>query len=237
VLWERVKIFLAQWVGTWLTNTVARSLRVRIVNDEGLEELEKRHGAICFCGWHNKLLVPLHHHRFVKGYALASEHTDGELVGRVLQNWGYTLIRGSTTHGAVRALIQVVRAVRAGHSIGITPDGPRGPRYVVQPGVVLLAQKAQCPLVPLGFASSWYVEFNSWDRFQFPLPCARAEIRYGEPILVPAEVAEDEIEVWRKRVEDGLMRVTREAEASVGLPPEDARQEAPARTSAAAVSP
>ena len=219
--WDRTNTFLAERIGTWLMGAIARSLRVDIVGDDMLEELAAQHGPICFCGWHNRLLVPLYHHRFNEGYVLVSEHTDGELIGRVLQHWGYTLIRGSTTHGAVRALIQAVRVVRSGHSIGITPDGPRGPRYVVQPGLIFLAQKARCPIVPMGFASSRRWRFRSWDRFEVPKPWARAAIRYGEPIFVPAELAEEDVELWRRRVEEGLMKVTREAEAALGLPPEE----------------
>ena len=218
---DRIKIFLAQWAGTWLATTIARTLRYDIEGDAQLAGLADRYGAIVFCGWHNRLLVPLFHHRHVGGgHALVSEHTDGELVGRVLQNWGYTLLRGSTTHGAVRLLIQAVKVMRAGHSLGITPDGPRGPRYVAQAGTVALGQMAQCPIVPMGFATRWFWRFKSWDRFEFPKPWSRAAIRYGEPILVPRKLTEEEAEHWRLRVQDGLMKVTRDCEAAVGLAPE-----------------
>ena len=217
---DRIKIFLAQWAGTWLATAIARTLRYDIEGDAQLAELADRHGAIIFCGWHNRLLVPLCHHRHVRGYAVVSEHTDGELIGRVLQNWGYTLLRGSTTHGAARVLIQAIKVMRAGHSLGITPDGPRGPRYVAQPGTVVLAQKSRCPIVPMGFATTWFWRFKSWDRFEFPKPWSRAAIRYGEPIVVPPKLTVEELEHWRQRVQDGLMRVTRDAAAAVGLPPE-----------------
>jgi len=197
-----------------------RSLRVRVVGDEPLEELRRRHGAICYCAWHAVMIGPLYHHRHTDGYALVSEHEDGELIARVLKRIGYTVARGSTTHGGVRGLMRIVQAVRAGHELGVCPDGPLGPRYVAQPGVVFVAQKSGCPIVPMGFASSRYWEFNSWDRFRLPKPWSRAEIRYGEPIHVPSELTEDEVEVFRRRVEEGLKEVTRQAEASVGLPPE-----------------
>ena len=154
---ERIKAFLAEWVGSWALGLLCRSLRVRIVGDEILEDLERRHGPICFCSWHALLLVPLYHHRFNDGVVVVSEHADGELIARVLRQWGYGLIRGSTTHGGVRALVQAVRAVRAGHGIGITPDGPLGPLgvdvahghhpglgYLLQPTEVLLSNPT-CP--------------------------------------------------------------------------------------------
>ena len=220
-MWHRIRAFLVGWVGTWLVSLLWRSLRLRIVGDERLEPLRERHGAVCFCMWHALMLGPIFHYRHADGVAAVSEHRDGELIARVLGRLGYRLVRGSTTHGAVGALVQLVRAARAGHDLGLTPDGPRGPRHVCQAGVVFIAQKSGCPIVPVGFAASRYWEFGSWDRFRLPKPWARAELRYGEPIHVPADLSGDEVEVWRRRVEDALKGVTREAEASVGLPPEE----------------
>jgi len=221
--WCDLRAWLAGWVGSRLVNLLSRSLRVQVVGDEKLEELRQRCGPICFCSWHEILVVPLFHHRFNDGVAVVSEHADGEIIARVLDTWGYTLVRGSTTRGAIRALIHAVRAVRGGHDIGITPDGPRGPRRVAQPGIVLLAQKSGCPIVPMGFGSTRYWEFRSWDRFRLPKPWARAEIRYGEPIFVPSELADNEaVEVWRRRIEEGMTKVIREVEASLGTARDDA---------------
>jgi len=218
--WDRTKALLAEWLGTWLVHRLVRSLRLRVVGDEQLEELRHRHGPLCFCAWHALMLVPVYHHLFNDGYLVVSEHADGELIGRVVGRIGYTLIRGSTTRGGARALIQAIRAVRSGREIGITPDGPRGPRHVVQPGIVLLAQKSGCPIVPMGFASAWYWEFGSWDRFRLPKPWSHAELRYGEPVFVPSELSEEGVETWRRRVEEALKETTSQAEASLGVPPE-----------------
>ena len=219
---QRFKAFLAQWGGTWVYNTLCNSLRVQIAGDDTLEELRQRYGAVIYVGWHSQLLVPLWHHRYNDGYAVVSEHGDGELIARMLERIGYTTIRGSTTHGGARALIRMVKIVRGGHDIGITPDGPRGPRYKAKPGAVYLASRCGCPVVAMGFASRWFLQFRSWDRFKLALPCSRAAIGYGEPIHVPSDIkGEAEVEVWRQRVEDSLMAVTRQCEAAVGLPPEE----------------
>jgi hypothetical protein len=217
----RLRAFLVEWLGTWLVHRVYRSLRVHIVGDERLEPLYRRHGAIVFCGWHAVMVGPLFHHRHTDGYAVVSEHRDGELLARVVQQFGHTCVRGSTTRGGVRALAQLIRLVRAGHSVGITPDGPRGPRYVAQPGVVFLGQKSGCPIVPIGFASTRYWEFRSWDRFRVPKPFSRAELHYGEPLFIPAQLADADVETWRQRVEAALHRVMRDAESAAGLPPEE----------------
>lgn len=220
-MWHRIRAFLVEWLGTWLVSLLWRSLRLRVVGDERLEPLRERHGAFCGCVWHALMLGPIFHNRHTDGVVVVSEHHDGELIARVLARLGYGLVRGSTTHGGVRALVRLVRAARDGHDLGLTPDGPLGPRYVCQAGVVFIAQKSGCPIVPMGFAASSYWEFHSWDRFRLPKPWARAELRYGEPIHVPPDLSEDDVELWRQRVEGALKRVAREAEASVGLPPEE----------------
>ena len=142
------------------------------------------------------------------------------MVDRILECVGYTCVRGSSTHGAARALIRMVRTVRAGNDIGITPDGPVGPRYVAQPGAVFLASRSGCPIVAMGFASKWFIQFRSWDKFKLPLPCSAGAITYSEPLHVPAKLEADGVERWRQRMQDALMAVTRRAETMVGLPPE-----------------
>lgn len=218
MLSPRVKAFLAEWIGSGVLRALCRSLRLSVCGDEALETLRERHGAICFCLWHADMLVPLFHHRHSNGCTLVSEHDDGELIARALRRMGYALARGSTTRGGVRALAQAIRLVRGGHDIGISPDGPRGPRHVVQPGIVYVAQKSGCPIVPIGVASARYWEFRSWDRFRLPKPWARAQLWYGEPLHVPPKLTDEQIEAWRRRVETALEQATRQAEVAVGLP-------------------
>ena len=218
---ERLKAFLSEYAGTWLYNAISNSLRLEIAGDEPLEELRQRYGAVIFVGWHSQLLVPLWHHRFTGGWAVVSEHADGELIARVLERIGYTCIRGSTTHGGARALIRMVRTVRAGNDIGITPDGPLGPRYVAQPGAVYLASRSGCPIIAMGFATRWFWQFRSWDKFKLPKPCSPGAITYSAPIHVPAPLPDGDVEGWRRRMQDALMDVTRRAEAMCGLPPEE----------------
>lgn len=216
-----LRTFLIEWLGTWLVERLYRSLRLNIAGDERLGELRREHPALIFCGWHAVMVGPIYHHRFNNGYTIVSEHRDGELIARVLGRLGYRMVRGSTTRGARKALVQLIRVVRAGHDVGITPDGPLGPRYVAQPGVVFVAQKTGCPIVPIGYATDRYWEFSSWDRFRLPKPFARAHLHYGEAIHVPPRLTEPDVERWRQRVQDGLRRAMAQAEAAAGLPPEE----------------
>ena len=142
------------------------------------------------------------------------------MVARAVRRIGYTAIRGSTTHGGIRALLDLIQVLRSGRGLGLTPDGPRGPRCIAQVGVVILSQRSGCPIVPMGFASKWFWQFRSWDRMRIPKPGSKAVICYGDAILVPPKINSEEAEVWRKRIEDEITRVSRQAEVLVGLPPE-----------------
>lgn len=218
--WRRLEWFLAEWVGTWLWGLVCRSLRLEVYGDEHLEDTERKYGAIVFCSWHYEMLPTLYHHRHCGGATFTSEHGDAEMVARAVRHLGYTPVRGSTTRGGIRALMQLIELLRSGRSFGLTPDGPRGPRCVAQIGAVILSQRSGCPIVPMGFASKWFWEFRSWDRMRIPKPWSRAVICYGEPILVPPKLTSQEAEEWRKRIEDAITAVSRRAEELVGLPPE-----------------
>ncbi len=217
---RKLEWFLAEWVGSWLWGVVCRSLRLEVHGDERLEELEKEHGAIAFTSWHYEMLPTLYHHRHCGGCTLTSEHADAEMVARAVRHLGYMPIRGSTTHGAIRGLVELVRAMRSGRGVGFTPDGPRGPRCVAQVGIVIVSQRSACPIVPMGFASRRFWQFRSWDRMRIPKPFSKAAICYGEAIKVPPKITAEEAEVWRKRVEEAITAVSRRAEEIVGLPPE-----------------
>jgi lysophospholipid acyltransferase (LPLAT)-like uncharacterized protein len=217
---RRLQGFLAEWVGSWLWGFICRSLRLEVYGDEPLEALEKQYGAVAFSSWHYEMLPTLYHHRHCHGCTFTGEHGDAEMVARAVRRIGYEPIRGSTTRGGVRGLIELIRTMRGGVSLGFTPDGPRGPRCIAQPGIVILSQKSGCPVAPMGFASEWYWQFRSWDRMRIPKPWSRAVICYGDAILVPPKITEEELEFSRKRVEDEITRVSRQAETLVGLPPE-----------------
>jgi lysophospholipid acyltransferase (LPLAT)-like uncharacterized protein len=219
--WPRLERFLVRWVGPWAVNTLYRSLRTEVLGGEPLESLRERYGATIYAGWHALFIGEVFPHRFTEGYLLVSEHGDAAMGSLIWGQLGYGFVRGSTTRGAVRALAQCVRLVRSGHDLGVTPDGPRGPRTVAQPGTIYIASKSGCPIVPMGFASSRYWEFHSWDRFRLPKPFARAVVQYGEPLLVPRDLSEDDVEAWRQRLTDGIRWATREAEKAVGLTPEE----------------
>jgi lysophospholipid acyltransferase (LPLAT)-like uncharacterized protein len=150
---------------------------------------------VIFAFWHNRiLLMPYIYRKVSPGRRLKvmiSRSRDGEFISAVAARFGIGAVRGSSSRGAVSALREAVRVLQEGASdIGITPDGPRGPRHVVQEGVVRMARQSGAAVVPVTYALSWKWEANSWDRFQVPLPFSRCDLHFG-PMLSPATMEDD----------------------------------------------
>ncbi|MEE9260942.1 MAG: lysophospholipid acyltransferase family protein, partial [Candidatus Scalindua sediminis] len=147
---------------------------------------------------------------------LISQHTDGEYIAQVIQRLGHNVVRGSTTRGGARALLSFIKNVKEDKtSLAITPDGPRGPRLIVQPGIIFLGQKTGYPILPvsLGLASYW--ELPSWDRFRIPKPFSKAILMYGDPIKIPPKLDKNKIDEYRMLLEKTLNEMTVEAERVV----------------------
>ncbi len=137
--------------------------------------------------WHGELL-PLLWAMRGRGIApLISTHADGEVIARVVQSLGYVPIRGSSSRGGARALIEAVRRLGDGGQVAFTTDGPRGPRRQSAPGVLAAAARAKVPVIPLGAIVSRAWRVRSWDRFVLPKPFATIRVRVGEPIRPTGE--------------------------------------------------
>ena len=150
----RFKLWLLPALAHAVVRLLWRTLRIHRVHAERVEALETVGQNFILAFWHGRqLMVPLSYNG--RGiYAMISEHRDGELIHRVLRRFGIGAVRGSSTRGAAKALRQLVRLGRAGYDLAMTPDGPRGPRCVTQPGIIELAKLTGLPIVPLTFAAS-----------------------------------------------------------------------------------
>ena len=115
---------------------------------------------------------------------LISEHGDGEIIARIARHFGFRTIRGSTSRGAARALLELVREVQGGNELAITPDGPRGPAKSFAPGAVIVAQRSGSPIVPAVVHVPFAWRLKSWDRFVVPKPFAKITVAYGETIEI-----------------------------------------------------
>jgi hypothetical protein len=142
--------------------------------------------------------------------ALVSASRDGALLARILELFNVQPVRGSSSRRGAQALRELVTWGRRDHDLAITPDGPRGPRYVVQEGVISAAQLTGLPIVPVAYRLSWKITFKSWDRFQFPLPFARCEVITGPALRVPREATTAERATLRQQLEEQLRAITRD---------------------------
>ncbi|HEY8851522.1 MAG TPA: lysophospholipid acyltransferase family protein [Gemmatimonadaceae bacterium] len=172
--------------GRGFLNLLARTWRVRVVNGEAVQKLRASNLPFIFALWHGHLLPLLWHHRNEGVMVLISEHRDGELVARAAESLGYGLIRGSTTRGADRALISLVRELQSGHEVAITPDGPKGPAGKFAPGALIAAQRSGSYILPVAASANRSWCLKSWDRFMIPKPFARVTVAYGAPTKVLA---------------------------------------------------
>jgi hypothetical protein len=207
-----------------LTAGAVRALGATLrLQSEGLEPLAPLWAArrpVIYAVWHARILmIPWLNARLARAHGarrvrvLASRSRDGELVARWVRRFGLRVTRGSSSRGGAEALRELTAAVRAGEDVAVVPDGPRGPREVLQPGVVVLAALTGAPVVPVGFAARPARRLHSWDRFMVPLPFARAAVVFGKPFAIARDA---ERETVRADLERALREVTETADRLVG---------------------
>lgn len=168
-------------------------------------------GRYIYAFWHENLLLPcLFGHRRL--HVLISEHADGEMIALACHHLGFSLIRGSSTRGGVRALRKMLGAMKKGH-VTVVPDGPRGPRRHVEPGLLYLAARTGMPIVPAGVGYDRPWRLKTWDRFAVPRPFSKAVLLLAEPILVPGDADRRTLDEYAGRVEAALNEATAAAEA------------------------
>ncbi len=173
---------------------------------------------VIFCIWHNRLascVMVLERYRRPHNSgagmaALVSASKDGAFLSGILELFGVQPVRGSSSRRGPQALLELTTWAERGHDLTITPDGPRGPCYQVQDGIMSLAQVTGLPIVPVTMNLKWKVRMNSWDRFQIPLPFARCEISVGRAIRVPRETTDPGRDELRKELEAELRAITRD---------------------------
>ncbi len=197
---------LLGWLLRVVVTAIGASLRWRIEDPSGLLARTPAEPLI-FAFWHNRILMlPF---LFKKHWSkrkrdkmavLVSASQDGEKLALVLEQFDLICVRGSSSRRGRQALLELTKLVKDGYDISITPDGPRGPKYAVQDGVIALAQVTQATIMPVSWsAERKFVFRKAWDNFQVPMPFSRAVVRVGEPITVSREA--DGAERENKRLE------------------------------------
>jgi len=181
-----------------------------VMEDPQTDPRTAREGNI-YLFWHEMMLFPLITHCGPDFSILVSRHRDGELITQIMRMFQGKTVRGSTSRGAAAGLLEMMRNRPSKH-LGITPDGPRGPRRVMQDGAVYLASRTGMPLAPTGFAFDGCMRAGSWDKMAMPRPFRRAVGIVAPPISVPGGLDRDGIEEYRTRVQEEMDRVQEQAE-------------------------
>lgn len=204
--WRRKSLAKLTPVLVAILHWLGRSVRIRA---EGFERYQEAPGPFIFCTWHGRLFLAA---QVLQGRgltAMISKSRDGDLISSLFERWGFEPIRGSTGRDGVRALIGAISTLKAGRSMAITPDGPRGPARQVQDGVLAMAHKSGALIVPVSTRAKRCLFVKSWDQFMVPLPFSTAVMIFGEPIAVG-----NDLEAARKEVARALDQIqTRTDEA------------------------
>ena len=196
-------------VFSWLIRGICRTLRMEVVDHAGILRPEPQ-APVIWTFWHNRIfMLPWLYERFsghIPCIILSSPSNDGQIIADMCEQFSLEAARGSSSkpEKGMSALIKLATKMKAGYSVGITPDGPRGPCYQLNPGVLKLAQLTGTAIMPvhLQFESVW--QFKTWDRFMVPKPFSRVRVVFDERMIIPRHLNEAEFETQRLAVEKVL---------------------------------
>jgi hypothetical protein len=214
---DRLKLWLISWAGYLFIRVVGATLRYKFIAEPGCladENAVAAPGTI-WCFWHRAVLPATYRFRNQGLAVMTSRSFDGEYIARIIQKLGFIAVRGSSSRGAVGALIGMRQQLESGHSAVFTIDGPRGPRYVAKPGAVLLAKKTGAPINCFYVAVERAWILNSWDQMIIPKPFSRAVIYASSPIYVPADATEAQMSALHQQMQETLERCRLKAEEAV----------------------
>ena len=205
----------ASWFVWALVRLIASSVRYTYQDRSGYF-IGSVTRPVIFCIWHNRLALAIpgyynylrQRHSSAGLAAMVSASKDGAFVTSILHRFSVEPVRGSSSRRGSQALLELVTWAERGYDLAITPDGPRGPCYQVQDGILSLAQVTGFPVIPISFNIRWKVRPNSWDRFQIPLLFSPCEVILEKPILVPREASDAEREELRQHLEKTLRDIT-----------------------------
>jgi lysophospholipid acyltransferase (LPLAT)-like uncharacterized protein len=209
---DNLALFLVSLIGPILIFVLGKTLRIKWIGEKNLDPIRENGGRVLYAFWHGRMLILSYSHRWQKIHVLISQHRDGELIARIIERLGFVSVRGSTTRGGSKALFEMAKKGMSGYDIAITPDGPRGPKFKVQPGVIYIAQRSGMPVIPISNSAKRRWTLSSWDGFLIPKPFSKSVIIIGEPIYVSLEATPQQLEEKRRELEESLAELTQRAD-------------------------
>jgi lysophospholipid acyltransferase (LPLAT)-like uncharacterized protein len=213
---ERLLLWLISWSAYFLIRLVGSTLRFHITLEEGsLADGARRALPGIYCFWHRAMIPSAYHFRNMQIGIIISRSFDGECIARIVEKLGFRPVRGSSSRGGAGALMGMRQELELGHPAVFTADGPRGPLYVAKRGPVLLAQKTGYKICCFHVAVQRAWILKSWDRMMVPKPFSRASFYITSPLEVPPNAGDEELEVYRQKVQADLDRARQGAEAKL----------------------
>ena len=213
---QSIKYFLVGVLGSIVIRFLFSTMSIKEIPDGYSQNLERQGKRAIYAFWHAHMLLPAYVGRQRNVKVLISQHRDGEYIAQIVQKLGYSVARGSTTRGGAKALLKMIKKIKEESiSLAITPDGPKGPRFIAQSGAILLGQKTQYPIIPVMIYLAKYWELPSWDRFCIPKPFSKARIFYGDPIMVAPKLEKSAVEEYRASLEGALVKLGNEVGSMV----------------------
>lgn len=213
-LWQRFVLWLVSGLGYLAIRLIGPTLRFEVSIEDGGPSDTNAHPVI-YVFWHRSVFLATYFFRERNIAVMTSSSFDGEYIARIIEGFGYKAVRGSSSRGAVRALLGMHTETEAGRSVAFTIDGPRGPVYVAKPGPVLLARNTGVPIFPFYIAPHKPWLLNSWDRFMIPKPFSRTVLRVGKLIRVPAEIDSQQAQQYHAEMQETLDRIRKWAEENL----------------------
>jgi lysophospholipid acyltransferase (LPLAT)-like uncharacterized protein len=208
---ERILLWLIEWSGYFVIRVLLPTVRFAVSWEEGSPKSFAERPCV-YSFWHNCMIAAMYWCRDLNVRVMSSDSFDGEYTGRIMQKFGFVKVRGSSSKGAIRALLGMRRALEEGWTVAFTIDGPKGPRYVAKPGPVTLSRSTGAPMVVFHIAIERAWILNTWDRAMIPKPFSRALIRVSRAIAVPPECDQ---ELYYRELQAALDRVRAFAEENI----------------------
>ena len=204
----KVRLRIGAFLGALAIRLIGCTWRFRVFGEDHADAARRSAPHSIYAFWHGRMLPLSYGYRNRSIQVLASEHRDGELMGQLIRLLGFGHVRGSSTRGGARAIRELVSKLEEGFDLGITVDGPKGPRYTVKAGPLEISKLSGAPVVPVTTGSKSHWVFSSWDAFELPKPFTTVYVRFGAPVYVPPEAGPEMLEGKRLELEQTLRDIT-----------------------------
>ena len=209
---ERLIIRATGLLAFLVLNLIGTTLRFQVTNPEFEEEIFAAGKQPIYTFWHDRMLAGTYFFRNRGIIVMSSQSFDSEYTARCIQRFGFGIVKGSSTRGAVQGLVGMIRAMKLGAPAAFSVDGPRGPRYVAKSGPVLLAKKTGSPILPFAVECKSFWRLKSWDQLQIPKPFTKVNVILSKPISVDPKASDETLEQLQVELQKALDEVVARGE-------------------------